>query len=471
MLGRTLLALRAPLVLVLVGAIARDDRVQQSIALSLSSEPLLHKAFYLRLDYWLAPWNLALGAACALAALVLFEVRRAVRGANRDLGADVVTAAICLMLAAIPALLATNIRPGRLQMMMSGAQVLLLWGFMMANAPLWLLERVRGAPWMRRVADLAFPIADLFFHAWHRRRLAGTPAAPRCAPPAVVVLILLGVVVSQGVLIATSRPAERIRVALEHTYFVAYDRDGFWFSAPGWNSAGDGIWRYDDRSGRASQVVQLSDAQRFHVDAGRLYAYDRASGDLLCVDTATGRRVWRTPLRRGFGTIEVLGRGGLVFAVAEGGYIAVTDTEGVLKASRVFPYRTRYFQPLSDGRVAFVGSDPTLQLWDAQLTQGEAVPFPLAVRRASSHDSEATRAQRDGALGSEYATGWSDCDAARNVLYLSTVWGEVFRYDAAHGRWLPSVRVRPGLRSIGVDAQHGVLLAASYHQASSTSST
>lgn len=460
----TIRAVRAPLVLGATLLIVREERVLRAIALSFSSEDVLHKVFYLRLDYWLYPVNVIIFASCVLAAIVLLEAKQALFGPNRGIWADALTGGLCLAVAGLPALLSANIRTGRLQLLFSALQIIVLWTFMLANAGLWLFHRsVAGATWFRRLTDVTFPVSDLFFHLWYRRRIAGMAGRLRFVPVLTTVAVLSVVLGSQTRLVMASGRAEKVPVPVDYTYFVAYDDEGFWFSASGWAQPWSGLWRYDEPSGRASQLVYLADAQRFHVEGRRLYAYDRARGELLCVDGTTGQVVWRTPLRRGFGTVEVTAHGELLFATAEGGYIAVVDKAGTVRAARVFPFRTRYFQPLTDGRVAFVAGDPSLRIWDAMLTHGEKIPFPLSGWRPGRRDGEEASLDAVGATGSEYATAWSEYDATRNVVYLATVWGKVFRYDVGRGRWLPSIRVRPGVRSIAVDPRKGLLFAASYY--------
>lgn len=454
-LPRMIRALRAPLALIAALFVVGTERFVKTM-IAVMPDPWALRLVYLRLDYWLSPVNLAVSGAVVILAVVILEVKHRAFGPHRRLGHDVVAGAACLALACVPAFASEAVLPGRLQLLFSGLHVLALWAFMLANARLWIFERyVTGTRWFDRLTTVAFPVADFFFYDHHRRRLATERRWIRLAPMVVGLVATVAVVASQVALVATAVRAARIPTFFSSTYFARHESDGFSFAVSSMDARG-GIWHYDAHARDFRQVVPLIDAHRFHATGDAFFAYDRGRSEVLRVDARTNQVVWRRPFMRGFGTVELVARNGVIAAAAEGGHIELLDEDGRGQASRTFPFRANHPQLLRDGRLAFVAGDPTLRIVDAGLTQMESIPLPgsewWTARRVREEDIGKTM------------TGlvWSDYDDRSEVLYIASLWGEIFRYDVAAGRWLPSLRARRGLRSIAIDRENRVLFASTY---------
>ena len=383
---------------------------------------------------------------------LLLEVKCVLLPRKRDIQWDGVTALVGFGLAAAPWLVLLNIEGPCVRLFpLLAAYTVVLWLFIVLNVELYVVEKYFVSNrWAVRLMEWTFPVSDLMFFKFHRQRIGPGGGLLRFVPVLSYVAIIAVVLWMEAGILADSIRADKMPVPVQDPYFVVYDNGGFWYSDT--SSGQAGIWRYDARSGVAHPYIRVQDLHKFHLEDKFFYFYDGYENEALKVDAETRRVVWRVPVPHGFGMSELVLRHGLIFVIGKGGYITVIDTEGHVRAERVFPLKTWYPQVLPDGRIAFVSPERPydVRIISANLADDEIVPLPLAngiikFKSADIGDREITVV-----TGTEYA-------GVLQTLYIATLWGEVFRYDMNVRRWLPSYRTAPGIRSIAVDSRNGLL--------------
>lgn len=405
--------------------------------------------------------NVVIFLACLVGSFALLEAKRVLLPRNKNAGWDLVTVLVSLGVALAPLLLLTDARGGQCSLLLArGVQVMPLWLVMVFNANLYVFDKyLASKKWCARLLDWTFPVSDIVFYMFHRQRLGAAAGAVRFLPSLSYVAILaLALGVEARILFGAIR-AERMDVPVDgFTYWVEYSNGGFWFSNMKQEDPRSGIWYYDERARVAYSYIRILDPQRFLLDDGFFYFFDRFYWEVLKVEAKTRQVIWRVPIKRGFGSFELAVRDNLIFAVGEAGLIVAIGKNGKVYAERQFPFRTWSPQALSDGRIAFLSGSPRVRIWDSRLTAGETIDLPLP----------------DGAIKFNAASGrtddymivttWTAYVDHLNTLYVATFWGEIFRYDVNRHRWLPSLKTRPGLRSFAVDSQNGLLFAANYYK-------
>jgi hypothetical protein len=241
------------------------------------------------------------------------------------------------------------------------------------------------------------------------------------------------------------------------TCWAQHTEGGFWFANENWWDPLSGIWYYDERSRKGFPYIRVGDLRRFYLDGGYFYFHDRYDNHIFKVDAETRQVIWKVPTIQTAGTFEVALRDELIFASGEAGYILVLDRDGRVLAEREFPVRTWGPQATLSREVAFVSGDQELRVWNSSLTAGEAVPLPLAKGLLNF-----TYEQGEGRMRA--VTNWTDYAEDRDIVYVQTFWGEIFRYHVKRGEWLSPLRTAPFMRSIAVDSQNGLLFALNYFQ-------
>ena len=422
-----------------------------------SPERTIWGTFSLRLDYWLYLPNVVVGIGSFLAAFLVLEIKHALLPRNPRYRWDLWVALAALALAIIPPFLMANQMPGFLQWLTRGVQVMFLWLFLTSNAGLLFAENhCSGKRWLTDLSHWTFPVADLFFYSFHRDRIRRNGGGGlRWIPPLSVLALLAGLLWAQGRILWDAIPAQRLDIPVRDPYWAEPVAGGFWFSNGDWWDPKSGIWYYDEKTGASFPHVRATDVRRFYVEDGSFYLHDRFDNHLLRIDMKTRQPLWRVPTQPA-GTVELVTRNGLLFSVGEGGYIAVVDQEGTLLAERQFA-RAWAPQALRNGSVAFTMGDLRLFIWNSRLTTGEAIPLPL-----SPGILDLPYRQEEGRI--DAITVWTDYDDRSDVVYVVALWGEIFRYRVAHRQWLTSFKTAPGLRSIAVDNQNGLLFAWNYLQ-------
>lgn len=393
-----------------------------------------------------------------LGCLLLLEVKQRVFPRNRSGRMDLVTALIGLLVAASSLAFMTDIKEGCLQLFMSGMHVMSLWTFLMLNSGLFVLERLAQHPWTARMLNWTFPVSDLLCYQYHRQRLGSSAGWIRFIPTISFALIVGLALALEGSILWRAIPAQQIDEPISMTTWAQYDKDGLWFSTDNWFDPLTGIWYYDERSRTAAPFIRVGDVRRFYLEAGYFYYHDRYDDCIYKVDEKSRQVVWKVPVKPGFGTFEVTLTNDLIFAVAEGGYILALDREGRVHAEReVAPIKAWAPQAIWGDRVAFVSGDQRVRIWNNSLTESETIPLPVA-----KGVLQIDRVHGEGGIGT--VTNWTDYDPDSGILYLQVFWGEIFRYDAKHRRWLPSFKAHPGLRSIAADGRNGLFFAGNYLQ-------
>lgn len=408
----------------------------------------------IRADYFFYAPNQLVMLAYLVGAFILLEIRRAVFPKNQTALHDVVTAFFSLGYALSMLLWMKNLKPGTWQILLSGVQVALLWLFVMGNAGLVVVEHWMGKPRVSRLLDWTFPISDVFFYMWHRHRIGETTSF-RWLPSVCYVLGITAALGAQGQTLLGAIRAERVDVPIEDTQYGMVVEGGFWFTNGSRFDSQSGIWFFDERSKTARPVIRTADCRQFYFKDGYFYFHDRYDDYVRKVDAATRQVLWEVPVERS-GTYQVVGRDGLIFAAGEGGYIVVVTEDGHVIGRRVFyPLGTWVPQAVWGGQVAFIAGDELVHFWNSQLTAGESIslPLPKGVRRFVWN----------GMAGRmRTVTNWTDYVPQTETLYIQTLWGEIFRYDAKHRRWLDSIKAKSGLRVIAVDNHNGLVFAWNY---------
>lgn len=412
-------------------------------------------------DYLLYIPNVVIFLACLVGSFALLEAKGILLPRNKSAGWDLVTVLVSLGVALAPLPLLTDARGGQCSLLLArGVQVMFLWLVMVFNANLYVFDKyVASKKWCARLLDWTFPVSDIVFYMFHRQRLGAAAGAVRFLPSLSYVAILVLALGVEARILSGAIRAEKMEVPADgFTYWVEYSNGGFWFSNTEQGDPKSGIWYYDERSRVAYPYIRILDPQRFLLVDGFFYFFDRFYWEVLKVEARTRQVIWRVPIKVGFGSFELAVRDNLIFAVGEAGLIVVMDKNGKVYAERRFPFRTWSPQVLSDGRIAFLSGSRRVRIWDSRLTAGRNIDLPLP----------------DGSIRFNVASGraddymivttWTAYVDRLNTLYVATLWGEIFRYDVNHHRWLPSLETRPGLRSFAVDSRNGLLFAANYYQ-------
>lgn len=413
--------------------------------------------FYLwvvRADYFFYAPNQFVMWTYLAGAFILLEIRRTAFPRNQNMLHDGVTALLGLVYALSMLLWMKNLKPGTWQILLSGGQVALLWLFVVGNARLAVVERWLAKSGVSRLLDWTFPISDVAFYMWHRERIGETTLF-RWLPS---VCYLLGIMLVLGAQLQTllgAIRAERVDVPIEDTQYGMVVEGGFWFTNGNWFDAQTGIWFFDDRTKTARPVIRVADSRQFYFKDGFFYIHDRYDGYVRKVNATTRKVVWEVPVERA-GTYQVVGRDGLIFAAGEGGYILVVTEDGHVVGRRLFyPLGTWLPQAVWGGQVAFISGDERVHFWNSDLTAGESIslPLPQGVRRFVWNEMA-------GRLRT--VTNWTDYVPQTETLYIQTHWGEIFRYDVKHRRWLDSIKAKSGLRVIAADGPNRLVFAWNY---------
>lgn len=456
-------AFRAPAFLLVVGiplVLFREVLIPNLMIIANYYTPnsnTVYRISLLRPDYLLYLPNAVVFLAYLLAAFVLLEIKQWRLPRNTSMRQDAATALIGFAVALSSQAFMNNMKPGVLQLLQCGIQVALLWLFMMGNAGLSVVYRVTTrVRWVTRLLEWTFPVSDLVCYQLHRQRL-GAASRRRVIPSVCAGAMIAALLVLQGRILWTAIPAERVAVPVDDVNSSLLDDGGIWFAnAYFWDSRA-GIWYYDERTRRGFPVIRTYDTRRFLLHEGSFYFHDRYEHAVFKVDANTRQVLWRVPAQLS-GTFELMRQGDLIYAVGEGGYILILDTQGRVRAERQFPFLTFEAQPVWGGRLAFVSGDQRIRIWDSTLTEGETLDLPLPKGVVSFAYNPRNNA------GLQIVTNMTDYAEATHVFYAGTFWGEIFRYDTKNRRWLPSLHTHMGLRSISTDARNGLLFVANYFQ-------
>lgn len=383
----------------------------------------------------------------------LLEAKRMFLGPNRDVRWDCVTAFVAFGLAAAPWFLLFNIWGWCLQLLpLLLAYTVAFWLFIVVNADLYVLEKYfTNSRWASHLAGWTFPVSDLVLFRFHWKRMGPGSGFVRLVP----VLSYVGIIgiilwwMEVGVL-GDSIKVDKIGIS-GNPQLVLYDADGLWYSDK--DGARSGIWRYDQEPGMQRPYIRSEGVDKFYLESGFFYFNDGYEKEVLKVHAETRRIAWRVPVPDETGPFELALRDGLIFVVGKGGYIAVIDTDGHVKADRVYPNKTWYPQALPAGRIAFVSPNrPEVRITGPNLVADEIIPLPLA----------------EGILKFDYRNAEDPWTAVitstayvehSQTIYVATVWGELFRYELHGRRWLTSLGTAPGVCSIAVDGSNGLLFA------------
>ncbi|MDP3702760.1 MAG: PQQ-binding-like beta-propeller repeat protein [Candidatus Omnitrophota bacterium] len=456
--------LRAPLWWLAIGAViytTRDILLPNVFILLNYYTPSSHDVYRvarLRPDYLLYLPNVVIYLGYLFGVMVIIELKQIWWPVNRTWRQDLATAGVGLALTASSMAFMGNMKPGLLQLALCSAQVLLLWGVLMANAGLFALERLlQRAPWVARLWDWTFPISDVLFYVPQRRRLGPAAGVGRLVPTlcylgGVVVLLSL-----QGRILWSAMRAELVPVPVPDVNSAVLVEGGIWFANSNLFDARSGLWYYDEQTRTGRPVIRTADTRRFLLEDGVFYYQDRYARAAFKVDAATQRVIWRVPTQPN-GTFEVVAGEGLLYVVGEGGYVLVLDREGRVHAERELPMLVFEAQAVWGQRMAFVSGDPRIRIWDSRLTEGRAIPLPLRKGVVLVDYNERNNA------GLQIVTSMTAYSQDTHVFYAGTFWGEIFRYDMRQDRWLPSFRTHMCVRSITADDHHRLLFLANYFQ-------
>lgn len=353
-----------------------------------------------------------------------------------------------LILAAIPCLGLLDLQgPNSRLLPLRILLTALLWGFIGVNGSLGGMKRfVAAHPWIDRLLEWTFPVSDLYFYKFHRMRLGEKVGFLRYLPVlsyAGMLAIGLGM---QTPVLASAVQGHPLPIEVYDPRAALLDETGFWYAQT--LTTGAGIWRYDWKTKESRPVARALDLHTFYEEDGFLYFYDAFESQVVQVSTVDEKVRWELTLPSRFGSFELVGHRDGIVAVARGGYLAVIDREGHLMSERFSPRESWFPRMLADGRVAFV-SPKRLSLSIVSLTPREAagdeeIPLPIPSREAFL-----TR------VGDEIPVLiGTDCPEGSPILYVGTLWGEIFRYHLPSQRWLTSYRLAPGVRSFAIDGQH-----------------
>ncbi len=407
--------------------------------------------------YFLYLPNAVVGLTVLLGIWLLLQLKAWWLPRNPSLRWDLWTAAVGFGICfSIPFWMA-NAREGFLQILLAGLVVLFFWSFWLLNAGLMLTGRLlQRFPWVNLLLEGTFPFSDLFFFRLLQDRIKAGRWLRSLPSFSAIFLLALALAFEVRVL-WDSIPAQRIPVPVFTASYAQHDEKGFWFSNDNWWDPMSGIWYYDERSQTGFPYIRAGDVRRFHFDGKDFVFYDRADHSMVRMEGSTRRTLWRVPVNNPRGTLEVVPGPGWYLTEGEEGQISLFDDQGRLLAEREFPVRTWEPCVLNDGRIAFVSGDLVLRIWDADLARGEEIPLPVG----------------EGISGFSYEQGhghlravvqWMDYGRLRDVLYVQTLWGEIYRYDVKQRRWLTPLKTHPGLRAVAVDEANGLIFAANYFQ-------
>lgn len=268
--------------------------------------------------------------------------------------------------------------------------------------------------------------------------------------PWVLVLALLGLgMVKQEGLLRNAQPLERMPVSVLNPQEVLRSKEGWWYADTLATTAG--LWRYDPASGRQTPWFRAYPLMSFRQKDGFLFLCDEFEGRLLKVEALTRKKIWAAPIPPGLGPYRLEVTDDSIVALGEAGYAAVFDLEGRKRAERLFGFPLPHPQWLGQGRVASVAKDRLfLRISRIDPPSDEEIPFPLPPRWISLRFRGSDRDRIPLVTDTAYAP-------SLRVLVLSALWGEIFRYDSAQGRWLPTFRVGAGVHRVSVDDSHGLL--------------
>lgn len=458
---QTVRLLRAPLAWAAVGGLAWAARAVLLPALFVwlndrtPSSHTVYRVSDLRLDYLLFLPNVVVWLAYLLIGLVVLELKQWRHPANRTRRDDALTAVVGLLVMASSQVLMGNIKPGGAQLLLSGAQVLVLWAFLMINAGLRSVDR-----WAARVPAAVwtwtFPISEVIGYVRHRRQWAKAGWV-RWVPTACYAAAAAGLLVWQGGILATAVRAMRLPAPVIDVNSAIPVEGGVWFADGDTWSARAGLWYYDESSRTAQPVIRTADTRRFLLEDGFFYFQDRYARAAYKVDAETREIAWTLPTQPS-GTFEMVKQGSRLYIVGEGGYILIADTEGRVLAERTLPVLAFEAQAVWGDQVAFVSGDPRIRIWDGLLTRGEDIPLPLPDGIPHPPYNERNNA------GLQVVTSMTAYAEQAHVFYAGTFWGEVFRYDVKARRWLPSFHTLMAVRSIAPDERNGLLFLANYFQ-------
>lgn len=422
-----------------------------------SSSHDVYRVARLRPDYLLYLPNAVMWLGYLLTCMLLIELKQRLWPVNRTLREDLLTGVMGLVLAGSSLIFMKNIKPGLLQLVLYTVQVLPLWALMMANGGLFTVNRLLHRPWVGRLWSWTFPVTDVALFVPYRQRFTRTLGWWRLIPTVCYVVGIAALFLVQGRMLWGAIPAELVPVPVTDVNSALLVDGGIWFANGDTWDARAGLWYYDEQAREGVPVVRTADTRRFLLEDGALYYQDRYERAVLKVDTAKRRILWRVPTQPS-GTFELTQGDGLVYVIGEGGYILVLDRNGRVHAERQLPVLTFEAQAVWGRRLAFVSGDPRIRIWNHQLTQGRAIPLPLAKGVVLADYNEHNHG------GLQIVTSMTAYSEATQVFYAGTFWGDIFRYDMRQERWLPSFRAAPGLRSLTTDDQNRLFFIANYFQ-------
>lgn len=302
--------------------------------------------------------------------------------------------------------------------------------------------------WTTGLMEWTFPVSDLFLFKLHRQRMGPGAGWLRRVSVAFVLVILIALLRGEWSLLQGSIRAERLPVEVYDPYAVLVDQEGFWYSDTVATTAG--LWRYDEGKGKAMPFLRAQELRSFSLQDGFFYLHDLFMGGLLKVDAKTRQVIWRVPLPAGRGPYELKASQGLIFSIGRGGYLAVVESNGHKRFERTLPFAAWYPQVLGQDRVALVSpNSPVVRIIRSNPAEDEVIPLPLSGRIVRP---ESTSAENAIPLitGTEYV-------GESKILYVATLWGEIFRYDLALRQWLTSFHVCPGILLLASDSKRGLL--------------
>jgi hypothetical protein len=419
-------------------------------------------------DYFLYPPNsivLLLGLALGIGIL---ECKKAVFPRSRGWKQNAATLGLCLLMASAPAFFAVRTTLNWQFRFTMYFQIVLYFMFFSANAGLAFFdERIYPKTWFRRLTAVTFPVSDVFFHTAHRDRVSGAARKWRYVLTAQLLGILLLTVFMNAKLIGEGTFAEKLAIGkglpVDNTFWATWEGDTIWIANANWDDPDAGVWWYDESTGQSGLYWRVFDLNKFHMEEGYLYVHERnrnrttdgKDGTLVKVDRGSKKVVWRVPVDHAF-TYELSGNEKTLLAVGEGGSVYLLDKrDGRILSYLRTPEKSECIQILNNGDVILLNGNPSVFHYDSKLRlRAEYVLPPLAGRDLSFF-------LRRGHGMRRIAT-WTLYSPATERLYVSAFWGEVFSLDLASRKWLGSIQVRPGARSIAVDEKNGLLFAANY---------
>jgi hypothetical protein len=454
------LAIRTPfLVAVLSGCVLTNEALVPNLLLLFnyySSPEVPNAVQQWGIDKLLHISNVVPLAANILAIVMLLEIKPFLRFQSNSIRGDLLTALIGLLFVSLAPLTFVFHNSRTLAI----GQTALGWLFFMLNAQLYSLTGLFARHnWLNRVLDWTFPLSDLAFYIYQRGRI-GAAGIWRLLPSLTVFSLLVFVVISEGRILALGTKARRLAIAwqgppLDYTYYLEYDRNGFWLANSNWKDATSGIWYYDENLGEGHPYIHVFDLNNFRLVDGYFYYYDRLPGQIFKVDAATRDVVWKTTMPRGFGTFEIAVNSNLTVAAGENGYIVAFNPSGSLVAERRFPHKTENIAILPGNRIVFLAGDLRVRILNSDLSDSETLQLPLRRGVLTLEDSLARRRLMR-------ATTWTQYDERSHKLYIATFWGDIFSYDVQGRVWGPTIRTRPGIRSFAVDSKNDLIFVSNY---------